>query len=142
MDRELVRTCISLPENLLSRFDKIITKRGYPSRAEGIRDSIRHTVAHYEWMSQIDGKRIGVISFVYNHSQRGLMNELAKIQHQHAGLITSSVHVHLDHDDCLENIITQGEGHSMKELAETIMALKGVEYVKLNTIPTSRQQPP
>ncbi len=143
MDKELVRTCISLPESLLDRFDEIIKKRGYSSRSEGIRDSIRHTVVHYEWMNEVDGKRLGVISFVYEHNQRGLVDELARIQHEHAGLIISSIHVHLDHGDCLENVILQGEGKHIKELAETIMALKGVKYIKFNTIPqgSGYQQP-
>ena len=88
--QELVRTCISLPEGLLDRFDEITKKRGYSSRSEGIRDSIRHTVVHYEWMNEIDGKRLGVISFVYEHHQRGLVDNLARIQHKHAGLIISS----------------------------------------------------
>jgi CopG family nickel-responsive transcriptional regulator len=86
---------------------------------------------------------LGVISLVYEHNQRGLVDDLAEIQHEHAGLIISSVHVHLDHGDCLETVILQGEGKTIKELAETIMALKGVKYVKLNTISpgSSYQQP-
>jgi CopG family transcriptional regulator, nickel-responsive regulator len=135
MDKRLIRTCISLPESLLDRFDEIIKKRGYSSRSEGIRDSIRHTVVHYEWMNEVDGKRLGVISFLYEHNQRGLVDDLARIQHEHAGLIISSIHVHLDHDECLENVILQGEGKHIKALAEKIMALKGVKYIKFNTIP-------
>jgi CopG family nickel-responsive transcriptional regulator len=138
MEEGLVRTCISLPEELLSQFDEITKKRGYSSRSEGMRDAIRNTIVHYEWMNQVEGNRLGVISLVYEHNQRGLIDELARIQHERAGLIISSVHVHLDYGECLENVILKGEGKSIKELTETMMALKGVKYVKLNTIsPTS-----
>jgi len=143
MDQGLVRTCISLPERLLSRFDEITKTRGYSSRSEGIRDAIRNAIVHYEWMNEVDGARLGVLSLLYEHNQRGLVDDLAEIQHEHAGLIISSVHVHLDHGDCLETVILQGEGKSIKELAETIMALKGVKYVKLNTIsPGANYQQP
>jgi CopG family nickel-responsive transcriptional regulator len=143
MDQGLVRTCISLPERLLGRFDEITKKRGYSSRSEGIRDAIRNTIIHYEWMNEVDGVRLGVISLLYEHNQRGLVDDLAEIQHEYAGLIISSVHVHLDHDDCLETVILRGEGKTIKELTETIMALKGVKYVKLNTIsPGANYQQP
>jgi len=127
----------------LGRFDEITKKRGYSSRSEGIRDAIRNTIIHYEWMNEVDGVRLGVISLLYEHNQRGLVDDLAEIQHEYAGLIISSVHVHLDHDDCLETVILRGEGKTIKELTETIMALKGVKYVKLNTIsPGANYQQP
>ncbi len=135
MDQELVRTCVSLPDKLLDQFDEIIKKRGYSSRSEGIRDAIRNYLTHHKWMNEVEGERIGIISLIYEHDQRGLVNDLTEIQHVHVGLIKSSVHIHLDHDNCLEIITMQGEGRVIKEVAERVMALKGVKYVKLNTIP-------
>jgi CopG family nickel-responsive transcriptional regulator len=85
-------------------------------------------------MTEVEGERIGILSLVYEHDQRGLTDDLTEIQHAHMGLITSSVHLHLDHDNCLEIIMLHGEGKGIKEVAETVMALKGVKYVKLNTI--------
>ena len=59
-----MRIGVSLPEKLLSRFDEIILHRGYSSRSEGIRDAIRNYIVHYEWMSDVQGERVGVISLV------------------------------------------------------------------------------
>ena len=125
---------MSLPSDLLDRFDEIIEKRGYSSRSEALRDAIRNYIVNYEWMSEVQGERVGVISLVYEHDQRGLADELTEIQHRHMGLITSSVHVHLDHENCLEIIALHGDGDAIRQLAETEMALKGVKYVKLNAI--------
>lgn len=134
MDQELMRIGVSLPDNLLGRFDNIIEKRGYSSRSEGIRDAIRNYIMHYEWMNEVEGERIGVITLIYDHDQRGLVNNLTDIQHEYMGMIKSSVHVHLDHDNCLELIMLQGDGKQVKEVAEKMMALKGVKHVKLTTI--------
>jgi CopG family nickel-responsive transcriptional regulator len=134
MDEALVRTCVSLPNGLLDQFDGIISKRGYSSRSEAIRDAIRSYINSYKWMDSVEGRRIGIISLVYEHDQRGLSDDLTEIQHHHVGLITSSVHIHLDMDNCLEIITLQGEGKDIKEVADAITALKGVKYVKLNTI--------
>ncbi len=129
-----MRIGVSLPDNLLGRFDEIIEKRGYSSRSEGIRDAIRNYILHYEWMNEVDGERIGVITLIYEHDQRGLVNSLTEIQHMYTGLIRSSVHVHLDPDNCMEIIMLQGEGKLVKEVAEKMMSLKGVKHVKLATI--------
>lgn len=129
-----MRIGVSLPDNLLDRFDEIIAKRGYSSRSEGIRDAIRNYIIHYEWMNEVEGERIGVITLIYEHEQRGLVSNLTDIQHMYTGLIRSSVHVHLDHDNCMEIIMLQGEGKQVKEVAEKMMALKGVKHVKLATI--------
>ncbi|AFV24221.1 CopG family transcriptional regulator [Methanolobus psychrophilus R15] len=133
MDQELMRIGVSLPENLLTKFDSIIEKRGYSSRSEGIRDAIRNYITHYEWMSDVKGRRVGTITLIYDHTKRGLSSALTDIQHDYSHLIKSGIHIHLDHDNCLEVIILDGEGEEVKTVAEKIMALKGVTYVKLNT---------
>ncbi len=128
-----MRIGVSLPEKLLSRFDEIILQRGYSSRSEGIRDAIRNYIVHYEWMSDVQGERVGVITLVYSHSQRGLVENLTEIQHEFGSTIQSSLHVHLDQDNCLEVIVLRGEGQDVKKAAEKMMALKGVKHVKLTT---------
>jgi len=135
MEQELMRIGVSLPDNLLNRFDSIIEGRGYSSRSEGIRDSIRNYINQYEWMSDIRGRRVGTITVIYDHTKRGLSNAITDIQHDYSDLIKSSTHIHLDHDNCLEVVIFDGEGELVKEMDERLMALKGVKYVKLNTAP-------
>jgi CopG family nickel-responsive transcriptional regulator len=133
MDQELMRVGISLPENLLNKFDEIILQRGYSSRSEGVRDAIRSYIVNFEWMSDVHGERVGVITIVYSHSQRGLEDNLTEIQHEFGGLIQSSLHVHLDHDNCLAVVVLRGEGQDVRKAAEKMMSLKGVKHVKLTT---------
>ena len=133
MEQELMRVGISLPENLLNKFDEIILHRGYSSRSEGVRDAIRSYIVNFEWMSDVQGERVGVITIVYAHSQRGLEDNLTEIQHEFGGLIQSSLHVHLDHDNCLEVVVLRGEGQDVRKAAERMMSLKGVKHVKLTT---------
>jgi CopG family transcriptional regulator, nickel-responsive regulator len=133
MDQDLMRIGISLPENLLNKFDEIILKRGYSSRSEGIRDAVRSYIVNYEWMSDIQGERVGVITILYSHSQRGLESNLTEIQHEFGAIIQSGMHVHLDHDNCLEVVVLRGEGQEVRRAAEKMMSLKGVKHVKLTT---------
>ncbi len=133
MDQDLMRVGISLPENLLNKFDEIILQRGYSSRSEGVRDAIRSYIVNFEWMSDVQGERVGVITIVYAHSQRGLEDNLTDIQHDFGGIIQSSLHVHLDHENCLEVVVLRGEGQDVRKAAERMMSLKGVKHVKLTT---------
>lgn len=133
METELMRIGISLPDALLDKFDEIIEKRGYSSRSEGIRDSIRSYISYYEWMGGIKGHRVGTIAAIYDHMQRGLSNSLTDIQHHYSNIIKSSVHVYLNTEDCFEVVVLEGEGKEITELAEAMMALKGVKLSKLIT---------
>jgi len=128
-----MRIGISMPEKLLNKFDEIILQRGYSSRPEGIRDAVRSYIVNYEWMSDVEGERVGVITVVYSHSQRGLESNLTEIQHEFGAIIQSGMHVHLDHDNFLEVIVLRGEGKDVRKAAERMMALKGVKHVRLTT---------
>ena len=125
-----MRIGVSLPDTLLGKFDEIIEKRGYSSRSEGIRDAIRSYISYYEWMGDIKGQRVGTVAVIYDHTKRGLSNALADIQHQYSHLIKSSVHIHLDHDNCFEVIVLDGDGEEIKELAEAIYVSQRSKVLK------------
>ncbi len=135
LDNDLSRIGISLPSHLLEMFDNIISARGYSSRSEGIRDAIRSYITYYRWMADVKGERQGVITMIYDHEQRGLLQTLTDIQHEFSTTIQASLHSHITKDRCLEIILLRGEGEVIKGLAERLMAQKGVESVKLTTIP-------
>ncbi|TAN47110.1 MAG: nickel-responsive transcriptional regulator NikR [Candidatus Methanoperedens sp.] len=134
MEQDLSRIGVSLPENLLEKFDEIITKRGYSSRSEGIRDAIRSYIRYYDWMSEVEGERIGILSMTYDHSQRGLVTSLLDLEHEFTAITRSAVHIHISHDECMEVLLVQGDGKDVRAIAEQVMALKGVKNVKLTTI--------
>ncbi|MDD1687851.1 nickel-responsive transcriptional regulator NikR [Methanoregula sp.] len=138
MDDDLSRIGISLPKNLLDRFDEILNYRGYSSRSEGIRDAIRTYITYYKWMSDVKGEREGVITMVYDHDQRNLLSDITEIEHEYHGIIKASLHSHVTHTRCMEVILVHGEGTHLKNLAEKLMAHKGVESVKLTTIPLEK----
>ncbi|MDD4127627.1 MAG: nickel-responsive transcriptional regulator NikR [Methanomicrobium sp.] len=139
-ESDLSRIGISLPKNLLDKFDEILNCRGYSSRSEGIRDAIRSYITYYQWMSDVKGERQGVITMVYDHEHRGLLQVLTDIQHEHMHIIQSSLHSHVSHQKCLEVILVRGDAGEIKKIAETLMAQKGVESVKLTTIPIEPHQ--
>ncbi|HOW14514.1 nickel-responsive transcriptional regulator NikR [Methanosarcina sp.] len=140
MEKRLMRIGISLPGELLDKFDKTLMKRGYSSRSEGIRDAIRTYNQHYEWMQQIKGSRAATISIVYDCSKKGVTNTLAEIQHEYMDMIDSSVHFHMEDNLCFEVIIMKGEGEKIVELAQRILSIKGVKHSRLTTVPEEKNE--
>lgn len=134
-ENDLSRIGVSLPSNLLQNFDQILKTRGYSSRSEGIRDAIRSYIRYHKWMADLSGPRQGIITLVYDHHQRGLVAAITDIQHDFMELIQVSLHSHVSHTRCVEVLLVKGDAQQVKGIAERLMAQKGVETVKLTTIP-------
>ncbi len=126
---DLVRFSISLEEPLLQKFDSHIFKQNYKNRSEAIRDLIREKLVEKEWAE--NENVAGTITLVYSHHKRGLVQKLTSLQHDYHHMIISTQHIHLDHDNCMEVIITHGNARSLEELAYKLKTVKGVKYGNL-----------
>jgi CopG family nickel-responsive transcriptional regulator len=120
---------ISLSSDLLDRFDKVIEGKGYVNRSEAIRDLVRNYIIQSEWES--DEETVGVITIVYDHHIRELMDKLTDLQHDNSNMINSALHVHLDHDNCLEAIVVKGRSSEIKKFADRLIGTKGVKHGQL-----------
>jgi CopG family nickel-responsive transcriptional regulator len=127
---KIERFGISLDERLLKEFDKRNREMGYNNRSEAIRDLIRDClVRKKQWVK--DNVRVAAtVTLIYDHHTGELAEKLNDIQHDHARLVVSTMHVHLDHHNCLEVIILRGLGREVKKLAHRLIALKGVKHGK------------
>ncbi len=123
---KLVRFGVSIEDNLIKKFDSLIEKKNYSNRSEAIRDLIRKNLVDEEWAK--DGEVACGIIMVYDHHKRELVNKLLDIQHDYTGIIISTQHVHLDHDNCLEIVAVKGNAKQAAELADKLSSLKGVKH--------------
>ena len=130
----LRRFSVSLEEELLEQFDSYIRERGYVNRSEAVRDLIRKEFISEEW--EQDGDVAGVVTLVYNHHQPQLQEKITEIQHDYYTLITSTTHVHTDHHNCLEVIIVKGKASRIREMAEKVIAMRGVKNGNLTMTST------
>lgn len=134
---ELVRFGVSISAGLLESFDKVIVKKGYNNRSEAIRDLIRNQLVKMEWENE-DEEVAGTITLVYDHHVRGLSNLLLEVQHDYHDLILSTMHLHLDHHNCLEVLAVQGATKEIREIAERLISIKGVKHGQLTITSTGK----
>jgi CopG family transcriptional regulator, nickel-responsive regulator len=102
------RFTISLDEELAAAFDELIKQRGYTARSEAVRDILRDLLQRRDQASDSCGFCVASLSYVYNHHERQLSDRLANLQHDHHDLTVATMHVHLDHEQCLETAALKG----------------------------------
>jgi CopG family nickel-responsive transcriptional regulator len=125
----LKRFGVSIPEDLLERFDELVEKRGYVGRSEAIRDAMREflNVAEQETEGKCD---LATLSVVYRHKP-SLMTKMVDAQHSSNAEVVSTIHTHLSKTHCMEVMTIRGELEEVQSLANKISGLTGVEYSKL-----------
>ena len=135
---ELVRFGVSIPDDLLEKFDELINSKGYTNRSEAIRDLIRDRLVEDQW-SQPGHEVVGTVTVVYNHEQSDLAQKLTEIQHKKHDLIISSIHVHLDFHNCLEVLIMRGSSDEVKKAGEQLISTRGVKHGKITMTTTGQE---
>ena len=134
MASDLVRFSVAIPEGLLEAFDRRAARRGtHANRSEAVRDLIREQLVEEE-MGDPEAEVVGSITMVFDHHVTGLSGSLDQIQHDHMDLIVSTMHVHLDHFNCLEVLAVRGTSARVSALADQLLGTKGVSYGRLAAV--------
>ena len=127
---ELIRFGVSIESHLLDQFDRLIQQRNYSNRSEAIRDLIRNELVHQEWKDE-ETEAVGTVTIIYDHHVRDLSSVLTSVQHDFNEQIISTMHVHLDHHNCLEVLAVRGKTKTIRQIADTLISIKGVKHGKL-----------
>jgi CopG family transcriptional regulator, nickel-responsive regulator len=133
----VTRFSMSLPASLAKQLDRMCREKGYDNRSLALADMIRNQLVEHQEQAG-EGDIAGTITLVYDHHKHGLQEELTDLQHDHHDLIISTLHVHLDHHNCLEVLVVRGPAARIKKIADALIAAKGVKHGKLTVTTTGR----
>lgn len=131
------RITITLDEPLVAEFELYLAKHGYTNRSEAVRDLIRARLDTELLAESPNGHCVANLSYVYNHHERELASRLTRAHHDHHDLAVSTLHVHLDHDHCLETVILRGPAARVRAFAEAVIAQAGVHHGHLSILPVA-----
>lgn len=139
-DDGVARFSVSLKKSLLRDLDKMAREKGYDNRSLAIADMVRdHLVEHRQGFGDVDAA--GTITLVYDHHASNVQELLTEIQHRSRAAITSTLHVHLDHHNCLEVLVVRGKAADIKAIADRLIGVKGVKHGKLSLTTTGKDLP-
>jgi CopG family nickel-responsive transcriptional regulator len=127
---ELSRIGVAIDSDLLDKFDSHIARRGYTNRSEAFRDLIRDELVQQASESP-DHPVVGTVTLIYDHHVRMLSDKLTDLQHEAFHNVLSALHVHLDHDNCLEVLVVRGAAKDVRRIADALISTKGVKHGRL-----------
>lgn len=128
------RITMSMDEELAKDFDRMVQDRGYTSRSEAMRDLVRREIEAHRQVRDARTHCVANLSYVYNHHERQLTERLTEAQHQHHDLVVATMHVHLDHEHCLESTVLKGPAVAVRAFADRTQAERGVRHAALNLV--------
>lgn len=137
--RHIERISLSLPGELLQRFDSLVDERGFDSRSQAVGELISRELDRH---ASSDGKQImtGTIVLVYEHTRGDLKKRLAEIQYDHIDEVISSLHVLLENQHTMEVVLIQGKARKLRKIANELITCKGVKSGTMTL--TSSLMPP
>jgi CopG family nickel-responsive transcriptional regulator len=124
---DIKRFGVSLPAELLDEFDTMIEGMGYDNRSKAIADLIRDKMVEKSWDSD-KGEVIGIVTMIYDHHTSDTVSKLIELQHSVHIDVYSTMHVHLDPDNCLEILALKSTSAEAREFANNIKSVRGVKH--------------
>ena len=128
--QKIVRVGVTFPPELLKEFDEIINKIGYNSRSKAIQDAVRLYLSDKKWLKKEKADQRGILVMVYDHDTKGLEQTLTETQHHNSSIISSTMHIHINDQDCLEAIAVKGKASEIRHLSNELTTKKGVKILK------------
>jgi CopG family transcriptional regulator, nickel-responsive regulator len=134
---KITRFSVSMPAGLVKELDKMTDQAGFANRSQALAKLVRDSLVDHQAESE-QQEIAGTITIVYDHHKPNLQGILTTIQHDHHDQIVSTLHVHLDHDNCLEVLVVRGPSKQIRELADNLIAAKGIKHGKFTVTTTGK----
>jgi CopG family nickel-responsive transcriptional regulator len=136
------RVTITIDDDLVGEIDAFMETRGYANRSEAIRDLARSGLEKFSTETAGTRECFATLSYVYDHAARQLPRRLTQDFHDHHSLAQATLHVHLDHDSCLEVTVLKGPSSEVKAFADHVIAERGVRHGHVVFMPTDGDENP
>ena len=129
------RVTVTLDDDLMADLDRIIERRGYQNRSEAIRDLARAGIQQATEDAGEGRDCVSALVFVYDHATRDLAKRLVQTSHDRHDLTQATLHVHLDHEHCMEVTVLKGRTADVRRFADGVIAERGVRYGRVVMVP-------
>ena len=121
---------ITLPSELLTKFDEFMKTRGYYSRSEAFRDAIRSLIVESDMAKSETGDVAATIMITSDYARRDVDLRMTEVRHEFDDVVVENVHRHIDDKYCLEIFIAQGKNERILDLIGRVRGMRGIQQVK------------
>lgn len=123
----LERYSFTLPNNLIDEIEKIGHSLNM-NRSMIVREALSNWILLNTKRLDSTGPGIGISSYIYNHHDNRVVSDIMNVQHDSDEIISSTTHIHLDHEQCFEVAILKGNLPQLKSLNDSIRGIKGLSF--------------
>ena len=131
------RITISLSDEFAAELAAFMDRERYDNRSEAVRDLARLGLKRARTEAPLSGDCVATLSYVFDRTARELPKRLTGAHHDHHGEEVATMHVHLDHESCLEVAVLRGDVAKIRAFAKTIIAECGVTHGEVSFVPVS-----
>jgi CopG family nickel-responsive transcriptional regulator len=129
------RVTISVSDAFAADLGRFMAEHGYANRSEALRDLARAGLERARTDGVASGACFATLVYVYNHQTRELARRLTESHHARHDLEVATLHVHLDHEHCLEVALLRGEAAEVKDFSASVIAQRGVLHGQVSFVP-------
>jgi CopG family nickel-responsive transcriptional regulator len=126
---------ITLPPDLLRRFEEFMKSRGYFSRSEAFRDAVKNLIAEFESSRMETGKIAATIMIISEHVSGSTNVRLSELRHEFEDIVIENIHRHIGHEYCLEIFIAEGDYPKIHDLVSRIRGMQDIQRVNVLFMP-------
>jgi CopG family nickel-responsive transcriptional regulator len=131
------RVTISMSDEFAAELAAFVKGYSYETRSEAVRDLARIGLKRARIDHNVTGQCVATLSYVFNHHTRELSRRITDAHHAHHDLQVATMHVHLDHDNCLEVAVLRGDASAVREFSKAVIAERGVKYGQVSFVPVT-----
>jgi len=129
------RVTISMSDEFAAELADFVQGYRYDNRSEAVRDLARLGLERARIDHSMTGQCVATLSYVFNHHTRDLSKRLTDAHHDRHQLHIATMHVHLDHENCLEIAVLRGDAAAVREFSKSVIAERGVTHGQVSFVP-------
>jgi CopG family nickel-responsive transcriptional regulator len=134
------RVTISMSNEFAAALDAFMTENGYENRSEAVRDLARLGLDSTISKAGPSSASLATLTYVYDHGMRELPKRLTAAYHDHHDLSVAMLHIHLDHENCLEVSVLRGDNGAITSFAQKVISERGVRHGRVHFIPVQVEE--
>ena len=129
-EHRLTVISITLPPDLLKKFETFMENKGYYSRSEAFRDAIRGLISESEFAKLETENVAATIMVTCDYERKDVDLKMSELRHEFDDVVIENVHRHIGEKYCLEIFITEGKNGRILNLINRLRGMHGIQQVK------------
>jgi CopG family transcriptional regulator, nickel-responsive regulator len=135
--RALTVVSITLPEDLVKRFDDFVKERGYYSRSEAFRDAIRTLMTEAQVGKQETQNEAAIILTAADIRRRDIDVRLVELRSEFEDIVVENLHRYIENEYCVDVFVLQGSRARILDFLGRARGTRGVQQVETIFLPLS-----